>query len=171
VNYKQIILSDIAVKDANDYINLHKIINTENPYMIRPSGQYEVPAKQIEQEAIEHGEKAFKYWKVLRIEGQLAGHIRLSRSSKQRLKHKAELTIGLQEKYTGSGLGKMMLEDCISWCNSNGIERLDLHVVSENFRGIALYKKYGFKEVGLLKNDIKVSENIYYDSVYMTKHL
>lgn len=115
MNPLKVVLQDMSASDAQDYINLHRIINFENPYMIRPAGEYEIPVEQIESEAIKYRVNRFKYWKILRINDEIAGHVRISRSSKERLKHKAELTIGLIDKFTGAGYGKMMLDDCLNF--------------------------------------------------------
>lgn len=164
-------LETMKAEYAEAYIEMHKCINTENPYMIRPAGEYEVPAQKIREEAKALKDNPLKYWKVLIVDGELAGHIRVSRSSKERLVHKAELTVGIKSRYQGNGFSNILMEDCINWCKESGVERFDLHVATVNKRAIALYSKFGFKEVGLLKKDIKINDDVYYDTLFMSKFL
>ncbi|MDE3838266.1 N-acetyltransferase [Bacillus methanolicus] len=45
--------------------------------------------------------------------------------------------------FRGQGIARSLLEECISYCKSLGVERIWLHASSD---GYSLYKKMGFIE-------------------------
>lgn len=55
------------------------------------------------------------------------------------------LGIAVSEKYTGKGLGLMMMNQLISFGKQNGVKQIKLSVDNTNEAAIALYKKLGFE--------------------------
>ena len=164
-------IRDIIEDDSHQYIKLNKQINSENPYMIRPADIYEILPEQIMNEVREHKTEDYKYWKVIIWGDTLIGHAKIGRSKKERLRHKAEFTIGIVKEHTGKGIGSLLINDCIKWCSKNGVERLDLKVVEENRGACKLYERSGFERTGYLKNDIRIAKDKYYDSIHMSRFI
>ncbi|MCA5011158.1 GNAT family N-acetyltransferase, partial [Clostridioides difficile] len=61
-----------------------------------------------------------------------------------RYAHRATFGISICKPYWGLGIGSHLLGAIIRGAREMGYEQLELEVVSENERGLALYKKYGF---------------------------
>lgn len=68
--------------------------------------------------------------------------------SKEKLRHRAEFGIGVERAYWGLGLGRALTEACIECAKRAGYAQLELDVVAENERAIALYQSEGFVEYG-----------------------
>lgn len=164
----RVTIRDIELKDSLKYIEIIRIIDCESPYMIREPGEFQKNKGDIEFE-ISKSHKNGTFFRVVEIDKILVGFAKLSRSTKKRLMHKAEFTIGIIKSETGKGLGSKLLEDCINWCQENGVERLDLKVAAENKAAIGLYMKYGFIKTGDYLKDIKLSPNTYLDFIHMSK--
>ena len=68
--------------------------------------------------------------------------------TRDKLRHRAEFGVSVLRAYWGLGLGRALTEACIQCAKEAGYEQLELTVVAENERAIALYRKAGFVEFG-----------------------
>jgi ribosomal protein S18 acetylase RimI-like enzyme len=73
----------------------------------------------------------------------------------------------VKKAYWHKGIGKKMMQACIDWCKEKGVEQLELDVVTENERAIALYQSLGFQIYGTKKHALKYSDQTYADEYYM----
>ena len=67
---------------------------------------------------------------------------------KDKLKHRAEFGISIEEAYWGFGIGRALTQACIECAREAGYSQLELDVVAENVRAVSLYKSIGFSEYG-----------------------
>ena len=65
-----------------------------------------------------------------------------------KLRHRAEFGVNILKEYWGLGIGRALMEACIQCAREAGYAQLELSVVAENTRAIALYQKAGFVEFG-----------------------
>lgn len=158
----------IQVEDAENYIELIKSIDGQSPFMIRQVGEFNKNKETIEKQIDDLADE--DYFVVLE-DVKISGYLKLSRSKKVRLQHKAELTIGILEDQTGKGHGKALMQSCIDWCKDNGIERLDLKVAQDNIYAIRLYKHFDFIQTGVYLKDVKLGDQNYLDFIHMSLHI
>lgn len=70
-------------------------------------------------------------------------------------------------KKSGFGVGKTLLTEAINKAKEiDGIEKVNLTVVTSNQKAKNLYKNLGFKVFGLEKRALKVND-VYYDEEHM----
>ena len=67
---------------------------------------------------------------------------------KYKTRHRAEFGISVDKDCWGLGIGRAMAEACIECARKAGYAQVELDVVAENERAIALYKSLGFVEYG-----------------------
>ena len=67
---------------------------------------------------------------------------------KIKLRHRAEFGISIDKEYWGLGIGRALTRACIACAKRAGYAQIELAVVAENERAIALYKSEGFTEYG-----------------------
>ena len=65
-----------------------------------------------------------------------------------KLRHRAEFGVNILKEYWGLGVGRALMEACIQCAREAGYAQLELSVVTENTRAIALYQKAGLVEFG-----------------------
>lgn len=68
--------------------------------------------------------------------------------SKYKVKHRADFGISVLQAYWNEGIGKALTESCIACAKEAGYTQLELDVVAENDRALALYRSLGFIEYG-----------------------
>jgi L-phenylalanine/L-methionine N-acetyltransferase len=75
----------------------------------------------------------------------------------------------IHPNFAGKGLGLKMLEEIIERAKQHGIKRIELTVGVQNEKAIALYKKAGFEEEGVLRKfTCFKSQDRYIDEMMMS---
>lgn len=105
------------------------------------------------------------------LDGEYVGNCSLMGAGTARSRHRVNLGIALLQKYTGMGIGRVMIEKLISVARDNGIEQIELEVVADNERAISLYKKLGFEILGTFPKNMKYKDGTYADAYWMMKQL
>ncbi len=103
------------------------------------------------------------------LDGQYVGNCSLMSNRLNRCRHRASLGIALFQKYTGMGIGRKMIEILFEIAKEQGFEQIELEVVADNKRAIALYKKMGFEIRGTFPRHIKYNDGTYADVYWMIK--
>lgn len=105
------------------------------------------------------------------LDGEYVGNCSLMGNNPSRYRHRASIGIALFQKYTGMGIGRAMIEKLVAVAREKGLEQIELEVVADNERAIALYKKMGFEIYGTMPNNMKYKDDTYADVYWMMKKL
>lgn len=87
-----------------------------------------------------------------------------------RQNHRGSLGMGLLPDYRGRGLGTQLLLATLKRAQEFGLEKVELHVYTTNEGAIALYRKLGFVQEGLIRRYRKL-DGRYFDCLAMGKFL
>ena len=102
------------------------------------------------------------------VDGEYAGNCSFNRiGTSRRSAHRADIGIALFQKYTGFGLGRLMLEQLLKKIKEAGYEQAELTVVSGNERAYHLYESLGFKECGRMPKANKYDDGSCSDNIHM----
>ncbi len=93
--------------------------------------------------------------------GRVVGWVDVFPESAPRFKHRGGLGMGMYPEYRGKGLGTRLLMEVLEQCSNFGLEKVELHVYTTNLPAIALYRKCGFVEEGLLRDYRRVDGRSY----------
>jgi ribosomal protein S18 acetylase RimI-like enzyme len=63
--------------------------------------------------------------------------------------HVGRLGMGVRSEWRRQGIGRRMLDACLSLARNAGIEKVELEVFSDNVAAVRLYDSLGFNEEGL----------------------
>lgn len=78
-------------------------------------------------------------------------------------------SFAIHPTYAGKGQGLKMLNEIITYAKANKFKRIELSAGVQNAKAIALYKKAGFEEEGILKKyTYFTSEDRYIDEMMMS---
>lgn len=91
--------------------------------------------------------------------------------TKDKDRHRADFGISLDRAFWGLGIGSALMDACIECAKKAGFTQLELEVVSENQRAIALYEKAGFREFGRNPRGFNSRFSGYQELVYMRLEL
>lgn len=71
-----------------------------------------------------------------------------SLGSKEKIRHRAEFGISVDQAYWGLGIGRALMNVCIECAKAAGYAQLELEAVAENANALRLYESAGFVEYG-----------------------
>ncbi len=93
-------------------------------------------------------------------------------TNKRKMSHVAYIVwFFVAKQHRGKGMGKKLMQEVMNDIqNHEMIRKIVLNVTSTQKDAISIYKKNGFVEVGLLKEELLI-EGKYYDVVVMEKYL
>lgn len=82
-----------------------------------------------------------------------------------------ELGMLVREGRRRQGVGEALLRACCAWAEGRGAREIVLHVFPHNPGAIALYRKHGFEERGLLRASYPRRNGERWDALRMVKPL
>ncbi len=98
---------------------------------------------------------------VAEADGKIIANASVSQNRIARYSHRAELSIAVIREFWGMGVGSALMGRLLSFARENGIAVLYLEVRADNERAIALYKKFGFSEIGTFEKFFKIDGKYY----------
>lgn len=95
---------------------------------------------------------------VLVAEGRpaLTGLVIVSRSRRPRSQHRARLWgMWVAPEARGRGVGGALLAGAVEWCREQGVEMVDLWVVTDHTGAIRVYERAGFRICGTARDGMR----------------
>ncbi|MGC9445332.1 MAG: GNAT family N-acetyltransferase [Candidatus Methanospirareceae archaeon] len=104
---------------------------------------------------------------AVEIAGRPVAYLIIRPRRQARLRHTADLNMGVAQAVRGQGLGRLILQAALERASASAeLEILYLMVRADNEPAIRLYKKMGFEEVAILSRDTKIGD-AYFDGLLM----
>ena len=157
--------------DAPDGANVYEAFNlthAESDYLLSYPDENSYDLEQEAQFLAKKAESPNEIELVAIMDGKIAGMAGIEAvGSKYKVKHRAEFGISVLKEYWGLGLGKALMQACIQCAREAGYVQLELNVVAENERAIALYKSLGFEEFGRNPRGFNSRTSGFQELVYM----
>lgn len=80
--------------------------------------------------------------------------------------HRGVLGMGLLASHRGAGIGRRLLDACLEHAPRCGMTKVELTVFTSNTAAIALYRRAGFTDIGIIK-DYRRLDGVIYDALMM----
>ena len=175
MNYKESLLHELEGENKMEVIiraveiqfarGIHRICiqNEVLPYMVfLPSMRVDAMENRIRNLAPNQFEFVAEY------DGKVVGFVGLTQGQGRR-SHSGDLFIGVDREYHNKGIGKALLTKMLDLAdNWLMLERVELGVLEINPGAKALYEKFGFKEEGIKKGNLK-SHGKFIDEIMMSR--
>ena len=167
----ELLLRNAREEDAQRLLHYLKTTSAETRFLIREPDEVTMTLED-ERRFIQRQNESERDVMVLAFyDGEFAGNASLMGMGPSRYRHRAGLAIALYQAYTGLGIGRAVLEALLAIAKDCGIEQVELEVVADNERAIALYKNLGFEVYGTMPRNMKYREGTYADVYWMMKRL
>ncbi|KMN45985.1 GNAT family N-acetyltransferase [Bacillus sp. LK2] len=157
-----------AIKqDAEQLSKIRVQIDGETENMDREQGEGFIDTKGFQGIIETDSEKTKNLFLVAEVHNRIVGFSRCEGSDLNRLSHKVEFGVCILKEFWGYRIGKEFLQESISWVDTNEVKKIVLQVLETNEKAIQLYEKFVFGVEGVLKNDKRLSDGKYYNTVIM----
>ncbi|MBE7128293.1 GNAT family N-acetyltransferase [Bacillus mycoides] len=153
--------------DAEQLSEIRVQIDGETENMDREAGEGFIDKIGFQKIVKTDSEEMKNLFLVAEVHNRIVGFSRCEGSNLKRLSHKVEFGVCILREFWGYGMGKSLLQQSIQWADENEVKKISLQVLETNEKAIQLYKKLGLEVEGILKNDKKLSDGKYYNTVVM----
>lgn len=172
LNGHEILLRSAKTEDAQILIDYLRTVCGETRFLMKESDEVNLTVEQ-EISFIERHNRASDSLLILAFfDGEYAGNCSFDGGGESRRNaHRAGIGIALYQKYTGHGIGRILMDRMIKYAKKLGYEQMELTVVQGNERAIGLYKSVGFEECGRIPDANKYDDGTYADDIFMIKKL
>jgi RimJ/RimL family protein N-acetyltransferase len=171
LNGHEILLRSAKPDDAPMLKDYLKTVSGETRFLSKEADEVNITDEQ-EAAFIEKMSSPRNLLIIAFFDGEYAGNCSFNTEGESRRNaHRAGLGIALFEKFTGKGLGRVLMEKAIICAKEIGYTQLELTVVSTNERAKGLYKSLGFEEYGRLPCANKYDDGTFSDDIFMLKKL
>jgi len=103
---------------------------------------------------------------VAETQDGIIGRLSIARDASPLSRHVAELGLMVDAGSRRRGVGSALIEEAVKWARGAGIVKIELTVFPHNEPAIALYRKLGFREEGLLRRRYLI-QGRYVDAMLM----
>ena len=165
---RTLILRDPTLADAQEMIDYLKIVGSETDFLLADENGIEGLTLEGEQGWITGTLEApnTKMF-VGTIDGEIVLVCDVRAGGRTRIAHYGWVAISIKRAYWHLGIGSIAMQAMVAFAKkTNFLRTLSLEVREGNERAIALYKRFGFVEIGRHKGKINV-RGTYFDEILM----
>lgn len=143
------VLRNGAEQDGQALLDIYNLTHAQTDYLLSYPDESTLTSEQEAQFLKERTESENEIELLAVIEGIVVGSAGVSCvGKKDKVKHRAEFGISVDKAYWGLGIGRALMEACIECARDTGFVQIELEVVAENKKALALYESVGFEEYG-----------------------
>lgn len=146
---RQCVLRNGTAEDARAVLDCFNLTHEETNYLLTYPDEGGLTLEDEAQYLQEKTESAGEIEILAEVNGYVVGTAGVGRvGSQEKLRQRAEFGIGIERAYWGLGIGRALVEACVECARAAGYAQLELDVVADNERALALYQRAGFVEYG-----------------------
>ncbi len=148
-NGKECVLRNGTQADGESAWANFNLTHSQTDYLLAYPEENSYTAQQEAQFLKEKTESEGEIQILAEMDGRVVGMAGIERvGTKEKVRRRAAFGISVERACWGLGIGQALTEACIECAREAGYAQLELDVVAENQRAIALYLSEGFVEYG-----------------------
>jgi ribosomal protein S18 acetylase RimI-like enzyme len=153
--------------DLSGLVGVIRQVASEGEYI-----EAETVAEVIDHEEIllRNNEVGSRMFFVATVGEEVIGWVHLELPETEKLRHTAELTVGVLEEYRGDGIGSALLERGSSWAADRGFEKLYNSVPATNAAAIEFLESHGWRTEAIRDDHYRI-DGAYVDEVMLAAEL
>lgn len=165
-----ILIRRIEESDAPAFLDLLNRLDEETIFRMYEPGERRTTIAAQKRILHDHIARANHLTLVAEQQSRLIGYLKAEGGLFHRDYHSALIVVAILQEFCGQGIGTQLFIELERWALENQIHRLELTVMVNNPRAIALYKKMGFEMEGLKRHALCV-DSVYIDEYMMARLL
>lgn len=154
-------------EDLSGIVGAIRQVAEEERYIVA-----ETVAEQLQREdaLIRHNELVSRMFFVATVRDEVVGWAHLEAPQLEKLRHTAELTVGVLEEYRRHGIGSHLLQRGLEWAGSNEYEKVYNSLPASNTDAIGFLLDNGFDIEAVRSDHYRVGHG-YVDEVMLARRL
>ena len=164
------LIREAVEDDAQMMIPYLNQVGGESDNLIHGENEFRVPIEGVKRKLAMSKDSENSVILIALDNEQIIARAELEGYYPARMRHRAKFSISVKKDYWNQGIGTEMLKRIIDKAKEMKIKVIELEVISDNARGINLYHKMGFTDMGTYKDYFYVN-GMYKDAILMQKCL
>ena len=170
-NRKNLLIRKANKADAAELIAYLNTVGGESDNLLFGANEFNMTIEQEESYIESLEDSSTSALLVGTVDGKIVCVGSLSAPTRERIAHQGNLGMSVLKEFWGLGAGTQLMGALIDFAkNGKKLEVIHLQVRADNERAIALYKKMGFKEIGVYPKYTKINGE-YFDDILMNLYL
>ncbi|MBO7675104.1 MAG: GNAT family N-acetyltransferase [Atopobiaceae bacterium] len=146
---RRCLLRNGTADDARAALDSFNLTHEETDFLLTYPGEGDLTLEDEARYLRERAESDSEIEILAEIDGGVVGTAGIGCvGAKEKLRHRAEFGVSVEQAFWGLGVGRALTEACVECAKAAGYAQLELDVVANNERAIALYRSVGFVEYG-----------------------
>ena len=156
--------------DAEKMISYLNQVGGESDNLVYGKNEFNVPVEGVKRKLAMSKDSENSVVLIALDNDQIIARAELVGYYPARIRHRAIFSISVKKEYWNQGIGTEMIEKIIEQAKNMKIRIIELEAITDNERGIHLYHKMGFADIGIYKDYFYVN-GMFKDAVVMQKIL
>ncbi len=162
------IIREAVPDDAEKMILYLNQVGGESDNLLHGENGFKVPVEGVKRKLALSRESENSIVLIALENEQIIARAELEGYYPARIRHRAKFSISVRKEYWNQGIGTEMIKRIVEQAKKMKIRVIELEVISDNVRGIHLYRKMGFADIGIYKEYFYVN-GMFKDAVVMQK--
>ncbi|WP_342513823.1 GNAT family N-acetyltransferase [Sporosarcina sp. FSL K6-1522] len=164
---QEVAITEATTTYAQQMIDFYNIVGGETDFLSFGGNEFSREVEEYQAFIATTQQEQNSIILLATLHDEIIGIASITSSQKDRTKHVGTLGIVVSERFTGQGLGRVLMEQLIEWAASNGVtNKISLVTREDNLLAIELYEKLGFEKEGLILKDSFI-HGVYYNTLVM----
>ncbi len=164
------IIREAVPDDAEKMISYLNQVGGESDNLLIGENEFTVPIEGVKRKLAMSKDSENSIVLIALENDQIIARAELEGYYPARIRHRAKFSISVKKEYWNQGIGTEMIKRIFEQAKNLKIRIIELEVIADNERGINLYHKMGFADIGIYKDYFFVN-GIFKDAVVMQKIL
>ena len=164
------IIREAVPDDAEKMISYLNQVGGESDNLLIGENEFTVPIEGVKRKLSMSKDSENSIVLIALENDQIIARAELEGYYPARIRHRAKFSISVKKEYWNQGIGTEMIKRIFEQAKNLKIRIIELEVIADNERGINLYHKMGFADIGIYKDYFFVN-GIFKDAVVMQKIL
>ena len=164
------IIREAVPDDAENMISYLNQVGGESDNLLIGENEFTVPIEGVKRKLAMSKDSENSIVLIALENDQIIARAELEGYYPARIRHRAKFSISVKKEYWNQGIGTEMIKRIFEQAKNLKIRIIELEVIADNERGINLYHKMGFADIGIYKDYFFVN-GIFKDAVVMQKIL
>ncbi len=164
------IIREAVPDDAEKMISYLNKVGGESDNLLHGENEFIVPIEGVKRKLAMSKDSENSIVLIALENEQIIARAELEGYNAARIRHRAKFSISVRKEYWNQGIGTEMITRIVEQAKKMKIRSIELEAISDNVRGIHLYHKMGFVDIGMYKKYFYVN-GMFKDAVAMQKIL
>ena len=162
------IIREAVPDDAENMISYLNQVGGESDYLLYGENEFNVPIEGVKRKLAMSKDSQNSIVLIALEKEKIIARAEIDGYYPARIRHRAKFSISVKKEYWNQGIGTEMIKRIVEQAKKMKLRVIELEVISDNVRGIHLYHKMGFIDIGIYKEYFYVN-GMFKDAVVMQK--